>query len=121
MKHGNHLRINFHIVVLISALSILAPRFSYGALVPCGNDGNLCTFDKLSDLARNVVHFALFDIAIPLAVLMIVIGGITILLSGGNESKVKKGKDMITGTLVGLLIAFGAWLIVNTIVTVFFS
>ncbi len=91
-------------------------------LVPCGGPGEPnCTFGHLVEMVDKIVQFALFNIAIPIAVVVVVIGGVTIMTSGGNESKIAKGKQMMTGTFVGLLIAFGAWLIVETVINVFFQ
>ena len=91
------------------------------ALVTCGNGDEPCSFADFTTLVNNVLHFTLFNIALPLAVVMFVWGGILIMTSGGSEGKVKKGKDIITGTVVGLLIAFGAWLIMRTVSTVMFG
>ena len=93
-----------------------------GGLVPCGGPGeDACTFEHLTVMVNNVVQFALFNIAIPVAVIVVVIGGVMIMTSGGNESKIARGKQMVTGTFVGLLIAFGAWLIVETVISIFFQ
>ena len=91
------------------------------ALVTCGTGDTPCQFSDFTKLVNNVLHFALFNLAIPIAIIMFVWGGISIMTSGGNEGKVKKGKDIITGTVVGLLIAFGAWLIVRTVSSVVFG
>jgi len=55
------------------------------------------------------------DIALPLAIIFGIIGGIMIIFSAGSPNKVKSGKTYITSALIGLLIIFGASLIVNTV------
>ena len=71
-------------------------------------------FKTLSaDLFNNAVFFVI-GIAIVLAVLMIVIGGIQYMGSDAFTSK-EDAKSKITMALFGLLIAFGAWLLLNTI------
>ena len=50
-----------------------------------------------------------------LAVLTIAIGGIEYMVSGANPSKKKEGQEKMTAAIFGLLLALGAWLILNTI------
>ncbi|KKU75857.1 MAG: hypothetical protein UY02_C0041G0011, partial [Candidatus Giovannonibacteria bacterium GW2011_GWB1_47_6b] len=47
----------------------------------------------------------------------IVWGGFVIMTAGGSEEKVKKGKGIITASVIGLAILFGSWLIVTVITT----
>ena len=112
----------------LSLLGVLLPVVVFAQqqesnpLVPCGGTGQpACTFDHLIVLINNVIKFALFYVAIPIAVAVIVWAGILIMTSAGNESKISQGRQMITGVMTGLLIAFTAWLIVETIVNVLFS
>ena len=77
-----------------------------------------CGADKLIILAKNFIKFLLY-ITIPLAAIMIVWGGFIIMTAGGSEEKVKKGKTIITGTVIGVAIALGAWLIISTITKFF--
>ena len=43
-------------------------------------------------------------IAAGLAILMIIIGGLQIITSGGNDSKIGEGKKRVTEAIIGLLI-----------------
>lgn len=52
-----------------------------------------------------------------LAVLMLVYGGFQFLTAGGRPSKVDEGRRVITGTVVGTIIALTAYVIINTAVT----
>ncbi len=92
-------------------------------LVPCGNDpSQMCTWSQLiggsGSLVSNVINFALFGFAVPIAVAFFIWGGIKMVMSGGNESRFNEGKTVVTGVLWGLAIAFGAWLIVNTVINI---
>ncbi len=55
------------------------------------------------------------DIGLPLAIIFGIIGGIMIIFSAGSPDKVKKGRTYISSALIGLLIIFGASLIVNSV------
>lgn len=52
----------------------------------------------------------------PLAILMLVIAAIMYLSAGGEEEKMNKAKRIIFATIVGILIVYGAFAIVSTIV-----
>ena len=87
-------------------------------LVKCGNPGQpACTYGAFVQLVKDVVSFALTYIAIPAATIIIVFGGIKMAISAGNESKFKEGRKYVTAAAVGLVITFGAWLIVNTVLS----
>ena len=59
--------------------------------------------------ALNVV----FGIVAIIAVVMIVIGGVSYATSQGDPGKVKKGKDTIMYGIIGMIIALLAFAIVN--------
>ena len=50
-----------------------------------------------------------------LAPLFIAFGGILILTAGGSPEQVNKGKKAIYHAIIGIVVAFGAWAIINTI------
>lgn len=87
-----------------------------GGLVPkCPPNG--CGFPELMKLVRKVINFVLFVIATPLAALVFVYAGITLLTSGGDSGKLTSAKKMLGNLLIGYVIALAAWLIINTILT----
>lgn len=57
----------------------------------------------LEELAEAIIDFV-FNLALVLAPLIIIIGGFYIVTAGGNPEKVKTGKDIIIYALVGILI-----------------
>lgn len=104
-------------LVPILLFFISANAFAQEPLVQCGNaPDDPCTWDDLMALIQTVFDFGLKYVAIPIAVIMIAWGGITMAISAGNESKFKQGRDIITATAIGLVIIFAAWLIINTVV-----
>jgi hypothetical protein len=48
-----------------------------------------------------------------LSLAMFVYGGLTFLLSAGNQSQVTKGMDIIKAAVIGLLLVFSSVLIIN--------
>lgn len=94
----------------------LAKRYTQegGLLPPCAYAGN-CR--ELNDVIETAVNYGrqLFKIIGSFAFVFFVIGGITVLTSFGNPERVNKGKMMITASVVGLIIAFGAYFLVTFI------
>ena len=60
----------------------------------------------------------LYTLAIPIAAVMIVYGGIMMMIAGGNESRFASGRSAATSAVIGLVIALLAWLIIDTIIKV---
>lgn len=100
---------------LIFVLVLIFPFLTFAqGLVPCvGVD--YCTVCDLFLLISNVMNFILFYLLIPLAVLGLIIGGIFILTAGGSEDRLKRGKSILWSVILGIFLAFAAWLIVDTI------
>ncbi|OGZ62525.1 MAG: hypothetical protein A3C58_01915 [Candidatus Staskawiczbacteria bacterium RIFCSPHIGHO2_02_FULL_34_10] len=91
-------------------------------LVPCGNAVNAssgpacrCELTHLFVLIVNVYNFIILYIATPLAGLLIVIGGVLLLVSAGNPGLASMAKRIIWGAIIGVLLIFGAWLIINIV------
>jgi hypothetical protein len=89
---------------------------SWLPLVPCGGSGNPCKLCHLWQLFSNLINFVIFGLSVPIAALLFVVAGVYLLTAGGNESRVGKAREVFTQTLIGLLIIFCSWLIVDTLV-----
>lgn len=85
-------------------------------LVPAGcQEGCPCTLCDLYTLGHNIVKFLLFAGAIPVAAIAFLWGGTLMLTSQGNENKITQGKTAITNAVIGLALAFFAWIIINAL------
>lgn len=78
--------------------------------------------DELSQECRDINIFLVFGINIAryvfgivgaLALLMFIYGGFTLILSRGSSEKVKKGGEIMIAAVIGLVIVFGAYLLVS--------
>ncbi len=76
----------------------------------CGD----CTLNNFIGLAVNVADKILQFLGV-FALLFIVVGGIIWITSGGSADKVKKGKDIIKGAIVGLVIVLISFTIVRMV------
>lgn len=88
-------------------------------LVPCGPgtakpNCDLCDFFVLTN---NIIKEIMFKYVPIIAVLMLVIGGAFFFISGAKPASFEKGKGIITSVVIGLLIIFSAWIMVNTVLT----
>ncbi len=82
-------------------------------LLPCtGLDCvNLC---QLLILFQHLIYFGM-TIAVEIAApIFLIWGGILILISGGSQERLSKGKTVLTSTLVGIVLSLGAFLIMST-------
>ncbi|MDO8492055.1 MAG: pilin [bacterium] len=116
-KKANVLK--FVCLVFIAMIFILPYFISAQGLVPCGSAGqDPCTICDFSVLLKNIIDFLIWNIAIPLAGLMIVVGGIMIMIGSASETRVAAGKKVLTNALIGIVIVFVAWLFVDTVIKV---
>ena len=84
---------------------------------PCTVDAVKGSTNKLSSLPRciNQVYVWSLGIGALLALLMTVLGGYYYMTSAGNAEQASKGTEMIWGAVIGLVLLFGAYLLLNTI------
>jgi len=102
-------------IALIGANSVNAGIHT-GPIVPCGSKGQSdCTLCHLWELASNIINFISFNLAIPIATLLFIVAGILFLTSGGNEQRVGLAKSIFTNVVIGLLIIFCSWLLIDTL------
>ncbi|MDA3802734.1 MAG: pilin [Patescibacteria group bacterium] len=83
-------------------------------------DGQLCNplqTDSVQELIGLVINSVLGVVG-SLALLMFVYGGLTWMTSSGSQEKVKKGKDIIVWSALGLVIVFGAYGITRFIINI---
>jgi len=104
----------FIFCVLFAVTLAVEPKTNLGELIPC--EGNACGICDIFKLISNVVNFATFKLASPIAGIIMAYGGIKMIISGGNESERSKGVNALQSAVYGILITFGAWVIVNSII-----
>jgi len=89
-------------------------RRGLGAFLPaCVNTEEGCRdAGVFVAMGINIADYLLGIIG-ALALLMFIYGGFTLVLSGGNPEKVKKGGTILLSALIGLIIVFGAYMLVK--------
>lgn len=79
-------------------------------------DNSGTTPTTLYDTIKTIINVLLFVVGI-IAVIMIIWGGISYVLSAGAADKAKKSRDTIVYSVVGLIVAITAYAIVNFVFT----
>ena len=70
------------------------------------------------DIAKDVVNIMFFIIGV-MAVIMIIWGGIRYVLSAGNSAALTSAKNTIVYSIIGLIIAILAFVIVDFVIGIF--
>ncbi len=125
MYNSNMKKIALHILILIALVGFFSPVFAVAPPNGSATDYTLLAplpgaekFDTSSSSALgeyiNLIIKLVIGISAVLAVVMIVMGGIQYM---GSEliSEKQEGKDRIWNAILGLLIALGAYALLNTI------
>jgi len=87
--------------------------FLSGISPGCYSSG-VCDFCDIGKVITNIFKFLRNDIALPLAILMVIYGGIMMIFSSGSPARVTSGKKILMSAIIGFAIVFGASLIINT-------
>jgi len=86
-----------------------------GRIIGTGNGDDAeqkCNFKDFMTLFDRIITLLLYTATI-LAVISFVYAGYLLLFSGGSEEALKSAKHIFTSVLVGLVLAYGAWIIVR--------
>ncbi|MBI5045250.1 MAG: hypothetical protein HZC02_04950 [Candidatus Levybacteria bacterium] len=68
----------------------------------------------------NILNF-LFILAAILSVAFLIWGGIKWITANGDKTKVQSARDTIIGAIIGLVVAFAAYFIINIVLTLLFG
>jgi len=112
-----NLKKTFSLALLASIVGIFFVRaqvFAQG-IVPDTCQSGICELCDLFALADNFIDFLLTRVAVTVLIIALVYGGFKMLTSGDSEDGRTKGKAAITNAIIGILIAFFAWAIINTV------
>jgi len=98
----------------VTAGSVFAQGIQQGAdeAKPEGTPSNLFGSDGLFQVLANTLIFIIGAIA----VIMLIIGGIRYVVSGGNDNAVAGAKNTILYAIIGIAVAFLAYAAVNFVI-----
>lgn len=106
--------------LLVIALGLIASP-AYAQLIKPGDcdpalpasEAGACGWQEFFDLVNRVIDFLIYVIAFPLAGLLFLWGGFVILTSGGSPEKVSTGKNIITRTIIALVVVLTAFILIK--------
>lgn len=106
-----------------SYLAFTATTFASGSVDPCANASTLKTLcniqgNNLGPIIGNAVTFILVIAAI-ISLFFLIFGGIRWITSGGDKAKVDSARQTITAAIVGLIISFLSFFILNVVLGFF--
>lgn len=107
----------FMLPVTAAPVNVFPGGACQGNNTVCGNKGST---NPLFDIIQNVINLLLYASGI-IAVIMIIIGGINYVLSGGDQSKITTAKNTIFYAVIGLVVAALSFAIVNFVVAELFK
>ncbi len=94
------------------------PENYTGPLPECAFKGNCDDINDVLELAIKVAKW-LFGIIGTIALCVFIYGGFTLIISFGNPDKVKKGQKALVSAVIGIIIAFSAYVGVKFILEAF--
>jgi type IV secretory pathway VirB2 component (pilin) len=103
-------------LIMMLAIPLFAGAVDEKGLVPCA--AGECNFCDLLTMLQNILNFITKYVLVTGAIIFLMIGGFNMITSGGSPAKYKKGWDIIKATLIGVVIAFSAWFLVNTVLNI---
>jgi len=89
-------------------------RPEYAATIPGAADTGRAT---AANVILQLIAGSLIYIAGPLAVLMIVVGGVRFIISRGDQTQMEEAKKNITWAIIGLLVIAVSYIIVTNVIT----
>src|SRR5665213_2477433 len=107
------------------AVSSVAPAFAadptQGAIdvCPSGTFGGVCN-TSVNSLISNVIQ-GVFVIAILIALFFLIWGGLSWIISQGNKEKVTAARNTLIAALVGLIVVFLSYFLLNVVIQLLFG
>lgn len=86
-----------------------------GSSADCKSKGD-CSITDMLQVVVNVMTL-IFGISGSIFLLMFVLGGLTWMMSGGDAGSYKKGLDTLRDAVIGLIVVFGAYIAVNSLLS----
>lgn len=126
MKIIKLLLIAFLLVPVISFAQDKPEDDGYKIIIDCtegeeiikGGGEQKCGWSDFIKQINKIITLLLY-IAVLLSVISFIYAGFKMIFSGGNEEAVKSAKHIFWNVVVGLVLVYAAWLIVNFVLTSF--
>lgn len=74
--------------------------------------------DILATIQR-ITYFAITVVILVVAPILLVVGGLLMIVTGTSQDMIKIGKAMVKNTIIGIVVALVAFIIINTFLWIF--
>ncbi len=99
----------------------IIPGACLDSAIDCKPDGttpegfNKCTTCGLNEIFKTIVNISQLILALTgsAALLMFAYGGTMFIIAAGNQERISKAKEILKAAVIGIIIIFSAWSIVN--------
>lgn len=102
------------VAYLLSASPALAQTVEWTGVCVAGPDGDVATLQGIECLVANIFAVIISLIAMA-AFLMLIIGSVQWMISGGSPDGTKKARDTMTYAVLGIVIALSSFIVLNLV------
>jgi len=98
---------------VLALLTLTALMLPVAALADAGPYlENPIKYNTAGELFLGIIRYFLAAVAL-ISTLMFIWGGYLFLTSGGNPEQVKKGKDVLLWSSIGIIVIIGSWVLIQ--------
>ncbi len=122
------MRSRVHVFALaLIAGSLALPHFAhaaipfFGTIVPDNISRCAAGWGAVITIANNIIQFTLTIALVFLLPIMITYAGFLMVVNQGNPGKITQAKNIILNTVLGIVIAMAAWLIVDAVMVALYD
>lgn len=110
--------ISFCLVLFICTIVLIPLHFSYAddSIIGGTSPGCQATGDcELNDFVKLFSNYSTMVLTFvgSLALVMVIYGGVVMLISAGNSEKVTQGKQILISAVIGIIITFSSYMIIQ--------
>ena len=117
-------------IYMKKALGLLTPAVAYLGLAsssfaqatintcPTGQFFNLCNFSITGNFIPGLISL-LFIVAIIIAIIYLIWGGIKWIMSGGDKAALQAAREHVIAAIIGLVVVFLVYFLVNFVMSQF--
>jgi hypothetical protein len=92
----------------------------FGPIIPASSAQCAAGWGLLITVINNIISFFLTIAIVFVAPLMLAYAGFLFVVNPVNSGEIQKAKDVLTHTIVGIVIAFASWMIVGAVMAVLY-
>lgn len=122
------MRFRFPLIALFLVLGAFAiPHLAhasipfFGPIIPEAANRCAAGWGAVMQVINNIIEFSITIIIVFIAPIMIAYSGFLYVVNPVDPSGIKKAKDILTNTVLGLIIALAGWLIVDAVMAVLYN